>query len=80
MQQPLQHFAPSKCPMSCASACDPMNVVPYFLCAALTAVVDSGLELIEVVHSNDTFADRVNVQVCDLVESSCGWNDKVDIR
>jgi hypothetical protein len=57
-----------------------MNVVPYFLCAALTAVVDSGLELIEVVHSNDTFADRVNVQVCDLVESSCGWNDKVEVR
>jgi hypothetical protein len=56
-----------------------MNVVPYFLYAALTGVVDSELELIEVVHSNDTFADRVK-WVCDLVESSCGWKDEVDVR
>ena len=61
-----------------------MNVVPYFVYAALIVVRDFELEPVELGpveggHLNDTFADRKR-QLCVLVESSrCGSEHKLEV-
>ena len=77
MRQPPRHFVLSGIPRLHASAYAAVNVALYFVYAALTVAPDFELELVESVHSNDTFADRKK-QPFALVESWCGREGEID--
>ena len=77
MRQPPQHFVFSRTPRLRAHAHDAVNATLHLVFAVLTVAPDFGLEPVESVHSNDTFADRKK-QPFALAESWCGREDEID--